>query len=130
MRIHRAGAAAALALAVATLLACESDGGVGGAGGADSARGGGGGAADFAVGGADGAGGPDAVRRAPERIPVEEARAWLLSDAHDTLLVCAYGEPSLCEGKMLEGAITLADLEAQEAAGELALDREIIFYCS
>lgn len=132
MRTPWVGVVAALVLAAA-LLACDSAGDGGAA--TDTAAGGGGdgAAADVALGGGsgDGTAAPDTRERvAPQRIAVEEARARMLSDERETLLVCAYQDPASCADKLLEGAITLLDLQGMRDAGELALDRELIFYCS
>lgn len=44
------------------------------------------------------------------------------------MLVCAYEDRARCRSLHIEGAIDLAELQAQEA--ELPRDREIIFYCA
>ncbi len=49
-------------------------------------------------------------------------------NAGKALLVCAYDEPEKSEKYRLTNALTLAELQAQEA--NLAKDREIIFYCA
>lgn len=129
MSIRAPLVAAALVAAAALVLACESAGG----GATDAATGAspGDAAGGVAVGGDTGAApAGDTVLAAsePQRVSVADARAWMLSDAHDTLLVCAYADPASCADRLLEGAITLVDLQAMEA--DLARDREIVFYCS
>jgi len=63
---------------------------------------------------------------AAKRIDPDTARAHLARS--NTLLVCAYEDRSRCRSLHIEGAIDLAELQAQQA--ELPRDREIIFYCA
>ena len=70
----------------------------------------------------------DVAPAGPQRVPVAYARERLLSDDYDTLLVCAYTDEELCNDLRLEGALTLAELQDREPG--LAMDREIIFYCT
>jgi hypothetical protein len=60
------------------------------------------------------------------RIDVQQAQRDMNSG--NALLVCAYDEPEKSEKYRLTNALTLAELQAQEA--NLANDREIIFYCA
>ena len=61
------------------------------------------------------------------RITPQQAHERLLSDP-EAMLVCAYDDPEKFEQNRLEGAIPLAELEAQ--ADTLPKDRDIIFYCA
>jgi hypothetical protein len=61
-----------------------------------------------------------------KRIDVQQAQRDMNSG--NALLVCAYDEPEKSEKYRLTNALTLAELQAQEA--NLANDREIIFYCA
>ena len=45
----------------------------------------------------------------------------------DAVLVCAYADEAKCRRLLLDGAITLAELEA--SLDQRAKDDEIIFYC-
>jgi hypothetical protein len=127
---RRGAAAAACGLAVVALVACGAESG-GGAGGADLAADRGDAAVADSGGAVDVAANVDGgAAAAPQRVSVHEARAWMLSAAHDTLLVCAYAGAGACDGQLLEGAITLTALEERAAAGDLPLDRRIVFYCS
>lgn len=60
-----------------------------------------------------------------ERIDVAHARGKVL--AKQALLVCAYADEAKFNGARLEGAISLAGLEAR--ASTLPKGQEIIFYC-
>ena len=62
-----------------------------------------------------------------ERISPQEARRHLRADPN-ALLVCAYDNDEKCRQNWLDGAVTLAELQARAAT--LAKDREIIFYCA
>jgi hypothetical protein len=64
----------------------------------------------------------------PERISVEDARRKLTSPGSTTLLVCAYEDESKCAQRQLEGAISLKQLQARQAA--VSPDQELIFYCA
>lgn len=61
----------------------------------------------------------------PKRISPERARERVQSGA--ALLVCAYDNEERCRRMLLEGAITLGELEARLPS--LSPDQEIIFYC-
>ena len=73
--------------------------------------------------------GPVSPRRTDlaERISVAEARRHLQANPN-ALLVCAYDSDEKFRQNRLDGAISLADFRAREAA--LPKDREIIFYCA
>ncbi len=60
-----------------------------------------------------------------ERISVVDARSKVQAKA--ALLVCAYADEAKWNGARLEGAISLASLEAQAAT--LPKSQELIFYC-
>ena len=60
------------------------------------------------------------------RISPEEAGEKVISGT--ALLVCAYADQEKFKRNYLEGAISLAELEARRAS--LAKDHEIIFYCA
>ena len=60
------------------------------------------------------------------RVSAEEARHDLASGR--ALLVCAYDDDAKCIKMKLEGAITLADLQARAPA--LPKDTRLIFYCA
>ncbi|HEV8675688.1 MAG TPA: ArsR family transcriptional regulator [Methylomirabilota bacterium] len=60
------------------------------------------------------------------RISVQEARRKAV--AGEALLVCAYADEGKCAKLKLEGAISLAALQARQET--LAKDRELIFYCA
>ncbi len=59
-------------------------------------------------------------------LPVAEARRLVQSG--DALLVCAYESEEKFKKNSLEGAISLQEFKTKE--GEIARDREIIFYCN
>ena len=61
-----------------------------------------------------------------ERISVEEARRKVQSG--EAILVCGYADEEKCRRMMLDGAITLQDLE--QRLSSLPRDQEIIFYCA
>ena len=61
-----------------------------------------------------------------ERIDPAKARADIMNG--DALLVCAYDRPEKFRANLLDGAISLRELEARAPA--LSPDREIIFYCA
>jgi rhodanese-related sulfurtransferase len=60
------------------------------------------------------------------RISPEEAREKVISGT--ALLVCAYADEQKFKRNHLEGAISLAELDARRTS--LSKDDEIIFYCS
>ncbi len=60
------------------------------------------------------------------RVSPDEARRELASGR--ALLVCAYDDDAKCNRMKLEGAVTLADLQARAAS--LPKDTRIIFYCA
>jgi hypothetical protein len=59
------------------------------------------------------------------RVPVDEARRGTAEGR--ALLVCAYEDERKCQSIMLDGAITMSELQAQ--LGTLSRDTEIVFYC-
>lgn len=59
------------------------------------------------------------------RVNAEEARRKVTEGR--ALLVCGYDDETKCRQMMLEGAITMAGLEARLSA--LPQDKELIFYC-
>ena len=61
-----------------------------------------------------------------KRIDPQQARRDVTSNG--ALLVCAYDDPEKSQQYRLTDALSLADLQAQEA--NLPKDREIIFYCA
>jgi len=60
-----------------------------------------------------------------ERISVQEARQKAGSGR--AILVCAYDDEAKCSPMMLEGAVSLAELNTRLPT--LRKDGEIIFYC-
>ena len=60
------------------------------------------------------------------RIDATQARRKAL--AGDAILVCAYDDENKCRDILLDGAMTLAQLEA--TVSERGKDDEIIFYCA
>jgi len=60
------------------------------------------------------------------RIFPEEAREKVKSGT--ALLVCAYADEEKFKRNHLEGAITIAELDARRTS--LSKDHEIIFYCA
>jgi hypothetical protein len=60
-----------------------------------------------------------------ERISVEEARRK--TEDGEAQLVCAYDDEAKCSRMMLDGALSLAALNAR--LPQLRKDQEIIFYC-
>ena len=62
---------------------------------------------------------------AARRIQPTEARKHVERGA---LMVCAYDDDAKCRGMLLDGAITLKDLQAKEK--DLPKDKEITFYCA
>jgi hypothetical protein len=60
-----------------------------------------------------------------ERIGVLDARAKVQAEA--ALLVCAYADEARWNTARLEGAISLATLEAR--VGTLPKSQELLFYC-
>jgi hypothetical protein len=61
-----------------------------------------------------------------QRIDPEEARREVSSG--NALLVCAYDDEQKCQQYRLTDALSLAELQAQEAA--LPKDRKTFFYCA
>jgi hypothetical protein len=59
------------------------------------------------------------------RVSVEEARRETAGGR--ALLVCAYEDERKCQSMMLEGAVTMSEMQAR--LGGLPRDTEIIFYC-
>jgi hypothetical protein len=59
------------------------------------------------------------------RIPPQEARHRV--QAGRSLFICAYDSEEMCGRMLLEGAITLGELNSRLAG--LAGDQELIFYC-
>lgn len=59
-------------------------------------------------------------------IPAAEARRHVQSG--DALLVCAYESEEKFKNSCLEDAVSLQEFKKKE--GEIARDREIIFYCN
>lgn len=75
------------------------------------------------------------TRRGPSvEITEESIKRISPADAHkkvksgEALLVCAYSSEEKCKGMLLEGAITLKELEKKLPT--LSRDTEIIFYCA
>jgi hypothetical protein len=62
---------------------------------------------------------------AARRIEPADARRHAEQGA---LLVCAYDDEAKCRGILLDGAITLKQLQAREK--DLPKDKEIDFYCA
>ena len=62
---------------------------------------------------------------AARRIEPTEARKH---EEQGALLVCAYDDDAKCRGMLLDGAITLKDLQAREK--DLPKNTEITFYCA
>ena len=62
---------------------------------------------------------------AAKRIEPAETRKHVERGA---LFVCAYDDDAKCRGMLLEGAMTLKELQAMEK--NLPKDKEIIFYCA
>lgn len=60
------------------------------------------------------------------RVSVAEARAR--SRSGDAILACAYEDEDKCQGMRIEGARTLAELEAMLPA--LPKEQPIFFYCA
>ncbi len=60
-----------------------------------------------------------------ERIGVADARSKVQAKA--ALLICAYPDDTRWNAARLEGAISLASLEARAATGPKS--QELIFYC-
>ena len=60
------------------------------------------------------------------RISPQEAREKVISGT--ALLVCAYTDEQKFKRNHLEGAISLAELDARRTS--LSKDHEIIFYCA
>ncbi len=60
------------------------------------------------------------------RISPEEAREKVINGT--ALLVCAYTDEQKFKRNHLEGAISLAELDARRTS--LSKDHEIIFYCA
>ena len=63
-------------------------------------------------------------QKKPQRITPQQAREHIEAGA---LLVCAYEDVQKCEKYGLQGAITLDELKSR---GDVANDRELIFYCA
>jgi hypothetical protein len=63
---------------------------------------------------------------AVDRISVEDTRRRV--EAGQALLVCAYADEGRCRQLRLDGAVTLAELEARLPS--IPRDRELIFYCA
>jgi hypothetical protein len=61
-----------------------------------------------------------------QRIDPEQARAAV--ETGSALLVCAYDDEEKCQNYGLKNAISLTELQRQEAA--LSKDRKIFFYCA
>lgn len=61
-----------------------------------------------------------------KRIDATQARRKVL--AGEAALVCAYDDENRCRGNLLDGAISLAQLEA--TASQRSKDDAIIFYCA
>jgi len=61
-----------------------------------------------------------------QRIDPEQARQDVSSGS--ALLVCAYDEEEKCQKYRLTNALSLTDLQAQEAT--LPKGRKIVFYCA
>jgi hypothetical protein len=61
-----------------------------------------------------------------KRIDPQQVRRDVTSG--NALLVCAYDDPEKCQQYRLPEALSLAELQAQEA--NLDRDCEIIFYCA
>ena len=59
------------------------------------------------------------------RVPPESVRDR--DEAESPLLVCSYDDDQKCAGMKVPGAITYR--EFQSRLGEIAPDREIVFYC-
>jgi hypothetical protein len=60
---------------------------------------------------------------------VQPEAVWKrLREGGDTLLVCAYEDEQKCRANLLEGAITLADLQQRLPA--LDAKRNLVFYCA
>ena len=59
------------------------------------------------------------------RVPPQEA--WHKVKAGEALLVCAYGSEEMCGQMLLEGAITLGELNSRLSG--IKKEQEIIFYC-
>ena len=62
---------------------------------------------------------------AARRIDPMQARSHVKGGA---LLVCAYDDDAKCRKMLLDGAITLKELQAREK--DLPRDQEIDFYCA
>jgi rhodanese-related sulfurtransferase len=62
-----------------------------------------------------------------ERISPQQAHQRLEFN-NEAMLVCAYDSDEKFHENHLEGAISLAEFEAQ--VGSIPKDREIIFYCA
>jgi hypothetical protein len=60
------------------------------------------------------------------RVSVVDARAR--SSSGEAILVCAYEDEGRCQGMRLDGAWTLAELEAN--LPRLPRDQQILFYCA
>lgn len=63
----------------------------------------------------------------PRRVAPETVWERLQSGG-DTLLVCAYDDEQKCRTNMLDGAITLRDL--QRRLSGLDADHHLVFYCA